>query len=326
MEDCKFRGILVSNPIAFKSREPVNTNKSHLKSLKSFVVCKAKYNRFMRSILLFILLCQFNSYSQMVRTIVDNQTKLPIPYVTVKVLNSNKGIVAFEDGSFQLEISNSDTVMFSCVGYEQRVLAGKEIENVISLIPKIKVLDDVTVSKLNFRRTVFLGNKSEIEKANISWGPSGSKEEFAQKIELPDSNLWYQVKKIYVPVKKVQCWDVVLLYLYLADKNDYPGEEIFLKPILVGSSNINKNRLLIDLSNERVYLSHSKIFFISIGWPNADSKQKCKTAILLNKSTQVNTYSRSLVSKAYYWHSILFGSNPPLPLNTLYSVEVDELQ
>ncbi len=125
----------------------------------------------------------------------------------------------------------------------------------------------MTIQSHTIVESVLIGDKSKKLKNLEYWGPAGSnlKEEFAQKMELPDSISTYKVKKLFVPSKKISCQGPLLLHIYRIDLiSQLPGEEIFMKMIPGDKMKYQKKKLLIDVSGENIYLDSSKYFFISI--------------------------------------------------------------
>lgn len=271
-------------------------------------------------------------FTQPVRNILDTQTGLPVSFVTIKVLHAPRGIIASEKGEFKLVIENSDSVLFSCVGYQQKIITGEKIGTTIYLDPHVKKLADVTTSEKKIVRTIYLGNKIEKFKNSENWGPSSNKvkEEFAQKIELPDSSSLYKLNKIFIPVINFRCWGPLLVHIYAADPvSQYPGEELFIKLVTVEKENIHQKKIRIDLTEENLYLRNCKHFFVSIGWPEEAYQNKCMTTIIMSRASLERTYSRQLAGNDFNWFPFgyfkdKFGNS--YQARTVYSVLLDELR
>ena len=265
------------------------------------------------------------------RKILDKKTNSPIPYATVKILYLPKGTITSEKGEFNLTIDAIDSVLFSCVGYQQKIMIGKEIGTEIYLEPKIKILEAVTIRDKKWIRTIVLGNTDKKIKGDENWGLTREgMNEFAQKIELPDSSLFYKVKNIYIPVKKHVCWGPLLLHIYAADTDsEYPGEELLVKPVYISKQNVHNQKATINISAENLYLHSSKSFFVGISRLQDSATEKCLTTLLVSKSSNARTYIRTLYSSAYEWWT--FGhmrdnNNILYEVRTFYSVEVDEMK
>jgi len=268
------------------------------------------------------------SYCQFVRTILDKNTRSPVPFASVKVLHKPLGVIASDKGEFTLPIEKSDTILITCVGYYQLILTGEKIEDAIYLVPKIQSLPGVFLGSRKYFRTITIGHTEEITKNNVNWGPANLKEEFAQKISLPDSTFSYRIKKIYIPVKRYRCWGPLLVRMYKIDPgSEYPGEEIFSKYVALGNKDIKNQTALIDVSSDSIYLYNERGFFISVAWPDIANQNGCITTIQLSPSSKETSYSRYLASKDYHWFSFeLHSYAESHHLRTIFSAEVDEFR
>jgi len=71
---------------------------------------------------------------------------LPIPGVSVKVINSKIGVSTGADGTYSIKVGGSSVLQFSSIGYStQNVSAGKSIKLNVSLVSDTKALTDVVV-------------------------------------------------------------------------------------------------------------------------------------------------------------------------------------
>lgn len=273
---------------------------------------------------------------------VDAVTGVPVPFATIKVLHSTKGVIATEEGEFELLADRSDSIIITSVGYEQLLITGDNFGMVTSLQPKIKTLGEVTMRDKKYLRTVILGNGAGVLNEDIScrkkegdcwnWGPSDIKEEFAEKILLPSRTLTYQLRKIIVPVCKGSCWGNLLLHVYAENGTSlFPGEEVFVKAIDPGTLPVKANKLEIDLSMEKLYFENNDHLFISFGWLPGATKQKCITAMVFpSAKAEINTYSRSLASASYQWKpmGLVEGKGDDLHIrpSSMYAVELWEMK
>jgi len=140
---------------------------------------------------------------------------------------------------------------------------GDIIGESIFLIPKIKVLSEVSVGNRKLLRTILLGNKVKKFEKDINWGPgsSDSKEEYAQRIDLPDSTLIYKIKKVYIPVRKFVSWGSLLVRIYSEEPGtEFPGEELAIRMVEVDNKMIRKDQLVIDLADLGISLSSKFLY------------------------------------------------------------------
>lgn len=79
----------------------------------------------------------------------DARTKEPLPFVSISIKNTTKGILSNEDGSFTISVNNKDTeLIFSSVGYFPKVIKASKV-NIIYLDEKENQLTGVTVHYIN---------------------------------------------------------------------------------------------------------------------------------------------------------------------------------
>jgi CubicO group peptidase (beta-lactamase class C family) len=99
--------------------------------------------------------------------IVNKTTQEPIAYANIGIVNSNVGTISNADGSFSLIIPSrafNDTVVFSSLGFAEKVIAVKFLEQgkelAISLNPKITLLQAVIIpTKRESDKTLELGSR-----------------------------------------------------------------------------------------------------------------------------------------------------------------------
>jgi hypothetical protein len=105
-----------------------------------------------------LLLGQFAFSQTMKRKIVDEHNNSAVPYATVKVLHKPVGVMAEATGEFELNIEPTDTILITSVGYQKKILSGRDLGLKIYLSPLPKSLDTVVVRRTKPVRTIILGN------------------------------------------------------------------------------------------------------------------------------------------------------------------------
>ena len=79
----------------------------------------------------------------------DARTKEPLPFVSISIKNTTKGIISKEDGSFLISTNNKDTeLIFSSIGYFPKVIKASKA-NIVYLDEKENQLMGVTVHYIN---------------------------------------------------------------------------------------------------------------------------------------------------------------------------------
>lgn len=75
-------------------------------------------------------------------TVVDLQTKRPIPLANIKVNNAGKGVSCDSEGNFNMYVAKSDTLKFSSVGYIAKVFHVYDLDSTRFYTLQIELLHD----------------------------------------------------------------------------------------------------------------------------------------------------------------------------------------
>jgi hypothetical protein len=154
------------------------------------------------------------------------------------------------------------------------------------------------------------------------------KDEYAERIDLPDSTHFYKVKEIIIPIKG-ECRKPMLLHIYSSDPNsEYPGVELLTKSVRFEKF-LRHHKAVLDLSDENILLHGTRTFFISFGFLWEENRIPCVTNIIMKPSSKGNTYSRTLAHSEYNWSK--FGNlrtkeNEEYAVTTFYAVRLDEMK
>jgi len=258
----------------------------------------------------FLSLVHLATTQPVARLLRDFSTRQPVPYATIKILNTEKGDMADDQGAFTLAIAQEDSVMISCIGYEPLRLRGKDLAPILFLHQKSRIMPTVRIGGKVQPTLLTIGDLRRKSHDAISWGPSDQKEEFAQRLELPDSTRTYQLKAVYLSVGKIHCWGAILLHVYAADPlTGNPGDELALRLITVNPKDISKGRLKLQMERDSLYFESARYFFVSVSWPPHAAANPCTTTLRLEKSDQATTFSRTLTSKEYAWFPVKYVMN-----------------
>lgn len=98
--------------------------------------------------LLSIALTQASAQSFLSGMVADSTTLQSLPNVNIQVKNKTYGTVTDARGFFRIQIAESDTLIFSMVGYSSRVLAVQKVRNlpVIYLREEARILKTIEIN------------------------------------------------------------------------------------------------------------------------------------------------------------------------------------
>ncbi|MBV4358174.1 SusC/RagA family TonB-linked outer membrane protein [Pinibacter aurantiacus] len=103
-----------------------------------------------------LLLCSALTYGQsrLITGQVKDDKGNPVPYATVKLKGSSRGVSADQNGNFKIEAGNSKALVASATGFAQsEIVIGSESTVVIALKAGDEQLNEVVVTAMGIRRT-----------------------------------------------------------------------------------------------------------------------------------------------------------------------------
>jgi hypothetical protein len=109
-----------------------------------------------RLFIFIFLLAPLVSIAQLIKgRVLDHETKLPLPYINIGVVNRNSGTVSMEDGTFTINLTEkkgTDTVRFSSIGYRPQTFLVEEMRNSpiteFHLLPQTTLLNEVCLDTI----------------------------------------------------------------------------------------------------------------------------------------------------------------------------------
>ncbi len=221
-------------------------------------------NKSAYSLLIFCCLASFQGTAQLLRgKVIDEESKVLIPYVNIGILHGAVGTVSNLNGEFELDIAKaheSDTIKFSSIGYLSKEFVLRDFKNQLGtknffevrLSPHVIVLQEVIInSKPN--KPIIFGHppKSRFTKAGFTVNRLGH--EIGTLFERKDSSM---LMLDSVQLNFVSCtYDSVFIRLNVYDghsgnfKNVLPEnvfihlsrKEVLAKPII----NLTRYQLLV---------------------------------------------------------------------------------
>jgi hypothetical protein len=275
--------------------------------------------------------------------VVDAETKKPIAYATIKVLHTTKGQIASKNGEFTIDIHPNDSVLISSVGYEDTIFIGSKISNEIRLVSRTNILNPVTVRTKKVVDKFLIGNgvafidktikcnyTPGVDKDCLPWGAGGGAE-FVEPMELPDSLRSYRLTKLYLPLKKYNCFQPMFLNIYENDPvTGKPGNLFFRKPLSLNPEEYKKGKVILDLREDDIYFSDMRRFHIGLSWDRNYTGTYCASVLILMRTVKGITYSRTLVAENYNWFLLKGGTlrlkESSERYHTIFAAEIEALQ
>ncbi len=224
--------------------------------------------------LLFISFIFFvnSGYSQTRFVIVDGVTKDPLPYTTIQSINKKEGFITDENGFILLNLSQTDTIHISYVGYKSiNYVVGKITNDKIELFKETgSTLPDVIVKKYTpIEKPIKVGLHKYKEGFRYKGGGNRNQKfsghEITTLVEFPNENEKYKILKVILPTNKIEKNDPLRLHIYSLSENGEPFEELLYNDIVINKGSNLFGNIEIDISNQNIILN-SKGVFVGIQW------------------------------------------------------------
>ena len=177
---------------------------------------------------LLLLFCFATAFSQTKGIVVDS-LGTPIPYVSIFVENENKTTTSEENGTFTIQVKPQAKLIFSALGYEQKMVLATEASKVL-LKQIIFGLDEVVLKKSKSTKLLEIGQVSHAILEAFDNGPNIDAK-FFPYLEKYKKTKW--IKKIILSTDSAIENACLKLHLYSVDENGFPGEELGNQDMIV---------------------------------------------------------------------------------------------
>lgn len=206
----------------------------------------------------------------------DEESKQPIPYVNISIIESSNGTSSDDDGSFELTISETDfnkQVHVSSLGYKDSIISVEKLikSDKIFLKAKIEQLNEVVISK-KFEEKFLIINSFKKNKIRGNSFVTGKnpwiialffpyKEEYSETTNLNSIKIHIDNKSFFSPKPFPSKFRVRLFSL---GNDELPGNDMISENIIVETKIKQK---IVDLDISEYNLTFPKEgFFIALEW------------------------------------------------------------
>ena len=219
---------------------------------------------FLLSILMFFGMV---GYSQTKVVIIDGRTKEPLPYTTIQSISKKEGFITNENGFIILNLSPTDTIHISYVGYKSiNYVVGKITNDVIELFKETgSTLPDVVVKKYTpIEKPFRLGFQNLKVSFRLVDGLIRNKDNIGHEIttlvEFPNENEKYKILKVIIPTNKVMKNDPLRLHIYSINDYGEPFEELLINDVIINKGFNLFGNIEVDINNQNIILNSKGVF------------------------------------------------------------------
>ena len=252
--------------------------------------------------ILILLFGEIEGYTQTKLTIVDGITKDPLPYTNIQSIIKKEGFITNENGFILLNLSQTDTIHISYVGYKSiNYVVGKIANDKIELFKETgSTLPDVLVKKYKpIEKPFRLGFQNLKVSYRLFDGRIRNKNNLGHEIttlvEFPNENEKYKILKVILPTNKIVKNDPLRLHIYSINVNGEPFEELLINDVIINKGYNLFGNIEVDISNQNIILN-SKGVFVGIQKVSIfDKEQKNITYLYFTSEiNKVNTYATNI--------------------------------
>ena len=197
-------------------------------------------------------------------SVVNDKTKLAIPYASGFLMREKKYFDADENGQYSILADQSDSVSFSCIGFQSRLFSVQELisANQISLRESVNTLEEVVVRSAVAER---IGIVNEKQTTSFAGSPANKYYQIVTLIKFADTSKRGIIKNVLFKQKKFDADRPMRLHIYDVNEKGYPGVELLNRDVIINKDNFNKGYLTIDVREQNI-LVNGKAFFVGVQW------------------------------------------------------------
>lgn len=169
---------------------------------------------------------------------VISEEGIGIPYSTVGIVGKNFGAVAFEDGSFSLQMDESylnDTIVFSALGFERKKMAYRDFVNAghqqIQLAEKISILDEIVITPSKVKYKTMGGSRLKFLYSDPFYLAPRNGSTIAVLFDKIKEPLWIKGIEVQAGGKNLDSF-LMRCRIFSVDANLFPGKEILNTDLL----------------------------------------------------------------------------------------------
>ncbi len=249
-----------------------------------------------------IILCLFNfalfAQNMVEGTVIDSETKNPIPYVNIGIVKKNIGTVSDLEGKFDFKFPSTlenDTIKLSSIGYKSKSMLAKDFlsnlktNSIIELLPDITKLNEVVViSKKLKEKNLGTRTKSRMFGNGFSNAPLGC--EFGSKIKIKDSPTY--IKKFHVNINSNTSEKMKFRLNFYNIKNGLPNEKIVAENIIF-SIGVKQGKFTLNLEQYNIIVEEDFYCTIELVENQKPDEEIFFSAKFLGKTTAYRRTSQA---------------------------------
>ena len=219
-------------------------------------------------ILLILTLTFFKLNAQILNgKVYSQETKLPIPYARIGLEKSEFGVIADENGSFSIDLSNKDKkqiIRIEVGGYEPYTISVgnflNENNSTFYLSDKVVNIEQIVITPKKFVAKNW-GINAKTKSIQFIYNPEKNQQDISKELALPfDTKKRAKIEKIKINIAYFEADRPVFVRYNVYDENwnSILGEDL---SILMNPKDIKNNEFSFDISEKNIWVKNK--FYVS---------------------------------------------------------------
>lgn len=239
---------------------------------------------------LILLFGYYMAHSQIRGVVANKNTKEPIPYTNIWMVDRNIGSTSNQEGQFAFETCfGEDSILmhFSALGYEDFHIGTEHISDTVFLLSSPFRLDEIVVSKDTTYKTQYI---APFDKNQVFMYATTAKEPLIIAKFFPYKEIYQDtpfLEELYVLTQSTVKHAKFNIRLYHAREDSSPGRPIFLQNIF-GCADNKKAVTRIDLRKYGIKIPETGVF-IGVEWLIIDENAQNNSTLLDELSGEIGT-------------------------------------
>lgn len=154
-----------------------------------------------------------------------------LPYVSIGVKGSTKGTVTDLSGKFFINVTSSDTLVFSTIGFTPKIIAVSEFKSPVILEEEIVKLNEVVVHSGKQINQAILGNTKA--KTRFLFGGSNQYALLLKNDKKTEGILEELIFNVQPDLEKDNHYETIFKLRLYKNENNYPGQDLLTESITV---------------------------------------------------------------------------------------------
>jgi hypothetical protein len=218
--------------------------------------------------------------------IIDSNTKEPLAYVNIGIIERGLGTVSDRNGYFKIHLDekyDEDTLRFSMIGYHNQDIKITDFKNkfsdssTIALVQKIIELPEITIRKKNFKRRT-LGRSTKNYSSRVGFVNNQLGSELGAIIKVKEVPAYVESINTYIVEST---YDTLRFRVNFYDLKDGMPNNIIQKENIFFTTTLKKGWLYVDLTKYDIVLKED--FCVTLEWLEDLGNGKLTFALLFKK-------------------------------------------